>query len=72
MEFVGINTTHDELTEAIRGLYGKDILKDCSFAYCGQLIIGIGENTTILDNNVKCKHTEWINIGEKCWLAILK
>lgn len=72
MEFTTLNSTHDEIAEAIRGVWGKDIMKDCSFVYCGQLIIGMGDNTTLLDKNVKCPHTDWVEIGNKCWLAILK
>lgn len=72
MEFVGINTTHEELTEAIRGVYGKDILKDCSFVYCGHLIIGSGKTTEILDKNCKVNHTPWQKIGDDLYLAILK
>ena len=56
MEYVGINTTHDDLVEAVKGTYGKDVMTDCSFAYCGTVVFGFGENTEILDKNCKCKH----------------
>lgn len=71
MEYIGINSSHDEMTEALRGTYGKDILKDCSFAYCGTVVFGFGNNTDILDKNCKCKHYEWKEIGNGVYIAIL-
>ena len=72
MEFTTLNSTHDEIVEAIRGVWGKDVLKDCTLVYAGQIIIGIADNTEILDRNVKCSHYEWNEIGNGCFLSILK
>lgn len=72
MEYVGINTTHDDLVEAVKGTYGKDVLIDCSFAYCGTVVFGFGKNTEILDKNCKCKHYDWKRIGDDVYIAILK
>lgn len=72
MEYVGINTSHDDLVEAVKGTYGKDVLTDCSFAYCGMVVFGFGENTEILDKNCKCKHYDWKRIGDGVYISILK
>lgn len=72
MEYVGINTTHDDLVEAVKGTYGKDVLTDCSFAYCGTVVFGFGKNTEILDKNCKCKHYDWKKIGDGVYISILK
>lgn len=72
MEYVGINTTHDDLVEAVKGTYGKDVLTDCSFAYCGTVVFGFGKNTEILDKNCKCKHYDWKRIGDDVYISILK
>lgn len=72
MEYVGINTTHDDLVEAVKGTYGKDVLTDCSFAYCGMVVFGFGKNTEILDKNCKCKHYDWKKIGDGVYISILK
>lgn len=72
MEYVGINTTHDDLVEAVKGTYGKDVLTDCSFAYCGMVVFGFGKNTEILDKNCKCKHYDWKQIGDGVYISILK
>lgn len=72
MEFTTVNSTHDEIAEAIRGAHGKDVTKECSIVYLGQAIIGIAEDTEILERNVKCPHYSWINIGRDCYLAIVK
>ena len=52
MEFITVNSTHDELAEAARGVWGKDVLKDCSLVYFGQGIVGIADNVEILEKNV--------------------
>ena len=70
MEFVGINTTHEELTEAIRGVYGKDVTKDVTIVYVGQLIVANGTNLETINKNVKCKHKQWIEIGDHCWMTV--
>lgn len=71
MEFTTSFTNHEDLAEALRGVWGKDVLEDCSFVYFGQGIIGIGD-LEILDKNCKCKHGDWINIGNKTYFSILK
>ena len=72
MEFTTVNSTHEELAEATRGVWGKDVLRDCSIVYFGQGIIGIADNVTTLDKNVKCSHYEWEQIGDNVFFAVLK
>lgn len=72
MEFTTFATKHEDLAEALKGVWGKDVYKDCSLVYCGQLIIGIAEDTEILDKNVKCSHYSWEKIGDNVYLSILK
>lgn len=72
MEFTTLNSTHDEMAEAIRGAWGKDVLKDCTLVYAGQFIIGIAKDIEILEKNAKCPHYSWIEIGKGCFLAIVK
>jgi len=72
MEFTTSYTNHEDLAEATRGVWGKDVLEDCSFVYFGQGIIGIGASTEILDKHCKCKHGDWINIGNNIYFSILK
>lgn len=72
MEFTTSYTNHDDLAEATRGVWGKDVMDDCSFVYFGQGIIGIANSTSILDQNCKCKHGDWISIGDKIYFSILK
>lgn len=71
MEILTLNSSHEEIAEAIRGFWGKDILKDCSFAYCGTVVFGFGESTEILDKNCKCKHYDWSKIGDNVYISIL-
>lgn len=72
MEFTTLNSTHDEIVEAIRGVWGKDVLKDCTLVYFGQGIIGLANDTETLNKNVKCNHYDWIELATGCYLAILK
>ena len=72
MEFTTVNSTHDEIAEAIRGVWGKDVLKDCSLVYFGQGVVGIADNVEILDKNVKCSHYDWQPIGDRIYFAVVK
>ena len=72
MEFTTLNSTHDEIVEAIRGVWGKDVMKDCTLVYAGQVIFGIAESTEILDRNAKCSHYPWNEIGTNCYMAVVK
>lgn len=72
MEITTLNSTHDELAEAVRGIWGKDILKDCKFVYCGNIVFGFGNNTEVLDKNVKCSHYEWSKINDNLYCAIIR
>lgn len=72
MEFTTLNSSLEDIAEAVKGAWGKDILKDCSFVYCGHLVIGSGKTTEILDKNCKVNHTPWQQIGDELYLAILK
>lgn len=66
-----MNSTHDEIVEAIRGAWGKDSTKETTIVYAGQLIVGYGENTEILDKQVKVRHKEWIPVGENLYITFL-
>jgi hypothetical protein len=72
MEFTTPYTDHKEMAEAMRGAWGKDVGEDFSLVYFGQGVIGIADNTTILEKHVKTKHYDWINIGNKIWFAVIK
>ena len=71
MEMTTLNSTHDEITEAIRGCWGKDTTKETTIVYVGQLIVGLGENTEILDKQVRVKHKDWIPVGENLYITFL-
>ena len=71
MEFTTLNSTHEELAEAVRGVWGKDVHKDCSLVYFGQGIVGVGD-PAVLEKNVKCSHYEWQQIGERVYFAVVK
>lgn len=72
MELTTFNSTHEELAEAVRGAWGKDVLPGCTLVYTGQVIFGMAETTEILDKNARCSHYPWINIGTGCYLAVIK
>lgn len=73
MEYVGINTSHDDLVEAVKGMYGKDIYKECQFVYSGQLVYGFGTNdTTLLDKKCKVSHYDWYKLANNVYIAIIK
>ncbi|MBR6457078.1 MAG: hypothetical protein IKS71_00640 [Bacteroidales bacterium] len=72
MEITSFNSTHDELAEATRGYWGKDVLKDCTLVYCGQIVFGVAKDTATLDKNAKCPHYDWNLIGSGCWMAVIK
>ena len=72
MEFTTLNSTHEELAEAIRGVWGKKIGKNFAVVYLGNVIIGIAASTYILDKEVGANHYEWKEIGEGVYLALTK
>lgn len=72
MEIITSFSNHEDIADAIKGSYGKEIGKDYKLVYIGNVIIGMADNTTILDKNCKQKHYEWIEIGEKLFLAFCK
>lgn len=72
MEFTTLNSTHDELAEAIRGVWGKKVEKDCSFVYLGQAVLGIAASTYILDKKCAVPHYDWHQIGSDTFIAILR
>lgn len=72
MEFITSYSDTKDLADALKGCHGKEVTKDYQFVYCGQMIIGMADNTDILDKNCKCKHYDWKAIGNKVWLAIIK
>ena len=72
MEFTTINTSHEELAEALRGCWGKKVEKDCSFVYLGQAVIGVGASTYVLDKSVGVAHGPWHQLGSDTFIAILR
>lgn len=72
MEITTLNSTHEELAEAVRGVWGKDVTKDATIVYAGQLIVANGEDLEKINKNVKCKHKQWIEIGEHCWMTVVE
>lgn len=72
MEFVTSYSDVHELADALKGCHGKEITNEYKIVYCGQMLIGMADNTDILDKNCKCKHYDWVQIGNKVWLAINK
>lgn len=71
MELTTLNSTHDEIAEAIRGCWGRDVTKESTIVYAGQLIVGQAETTEILDKQVKVKHKDWIPVGENLYITFL-
>jgi hypothetical protein len=69
MEFITYNSTHEEIADGIRGVYGKKIDKDCSIVYLGNAIIAIGDLDKI-KKSVECKTSEWISIGNNVYISI--
>lgn len=72
MEFVTPYTDHKDMAEAMRGVYGKDVGENYSLVYFGQGVIGIAASTSILEEKIKTKHYDWINIGNNIWFAVIK
>ncbi len=72
MEFTTLNSTHEELAEAVRGVWGKDVGKDFSLVYFGQGIVGIADSVEVLERNVKCSHHDWQPIGDRVYFAVVK
>lgn len=72
MEMTTLNSTHEELAEATRGCWGKDVSKDTTIVYVGQLIVANGKDLETINKEVKAGHKEWIEIGDHCWMTVLK
>ena len=73
MEILSINSNIEDIAEAIRGSWGKDIYKDCQFVYSGQLIYGFRTNdTTLLDKKCKVSHYDWYKLADNVYIAIIK
>lgn len=72
MEMTTSFTNHEDLAEATRGIHGKEIGKDYKIVCIENLIIGIAENTDILDKHITTRHYEWNQIGTNTYLTILK
>jgi len=72
MEITTSYTSHEDLAEATRGYWGKDVGKDFSLVYFGQAVIGQADNSDILEKECKCAHYRWVEIGNNTYLAILK
>ena len=71
MEILNPFSTNEDIADAVKGSWGKEVTKDYSVVYCGQLVIGIGEKS-ILDKYCAVKHYDWVSIGDNVWLAIVK
>lgn len=72
MELTTLNSSHEEIAEAIRGAWGKDVTKDTTIVYVGQLIVASGKDLETINKEVKAGHKDWIEIGDKCWISVLK
>lgn len=71
MEMTTLNSSHEEIAEAMRGCWGRDVTKESTIVYVGQLIVGQAETTEILDKQVKVKHKDWIPVGENLYISFL-
>lgn len=71
MEIISYKSNLGEISDAIKGAYGKHVDKDCKIVYFGQGIIGIGDKT-ILDKKVGISHYEWIELAEGVYFSIVK
>lgn len=71
MEILNPYSTHDEMADAIKGYWGKEVTKDYSIVYVGQAVIGIGP-VEILNKKCAVKHYDWQPIGNNIWFAIIK
>lgn len=71
METISFLTDPNELPETLKGNYGKEIGKDYKLAYLGNVIIGQAESKDILEKYSECPHYDWIEIGNKLFLAFI-
>lgn len=70
MEIISFNSKSDDIAEAVRGVWGKEVYRTCKLVYCGQIIIGIG-NKEELNKYCKSKHYEWEQLAYNVWLAVV-
>ena len=71
MEFVTPYSTEEEIADAMKGVYGKQIDKDVKILYLGNAIIGIGELEQI-KKRVECKTSNWMQLAETVFLSYLE
>lgn len=71
MEILNPYSQPDEIADAIKGYWGKEVTKDYSIVYVGQAVIGIGD-VAILNKKCAVKHYDWQSIGDNIWIAIVK
>lgn len=71
MEFVTSYSTEEEIADAIKGVYGKQIDNEVKILYLGTAIIGIGELEQI-KKKVECKTSNWMQLSETVFLSYLE
>jgi hypothetical protein len=72
MEITTSYTNHDDLAEAIKGAWGKEVGEDYTIIYFGQGIIGKAASIEILEKHVKIKHTDWDSIGNNLYFSVVR
>lgn len=71
MEIISFNSKADDIAEAIKGPWGKEIYSSCSILYFGIMVLVIGNlNDAVL--KLKCKHGTWEQIGDKVWISVIQ
>lgn len=70
MEIISFNSKTEDIAEAIKGPWGKEVFVDCSIVYLGTVVIVVGDLTSA-EKKLKCKHDSWIKISDKAWLSVV-
>lgn len=71
MDIINFNSKNEEIAEAVRGSWGKEVTSDTKIVYCGQIVFAIGK---LEDIKKQCKQTvyEWVSIGSNAYMGVLK
>ena len=70
MEIISFNSKANDIAEAIKGPWGKEIYKDVSILYFGTIVMVIG-NLNHAVTKLKCKHDSWEQIGDNVWISVI-
>lgn len=71
MEIINPYSDSKDMADAIKGYWGKEVSKDCTIVYCGQVMIGIGD-VEVLEKKCAARHYDWEQIGGNIYIAVIK